>query len=106
MTRDEMIQRVERALNVFLEPPLIVLHAPTLAGQIVDAILLDRFSAVEPRECANETCSNTFIAQGGTPRKGAHIKGVMYCTPECARAQAQRAYRRRRKAAKAVGGAS
>jgi len=95
MTRDEMIQRVERALTEYFSNPLE--PTPTnMAAWVVDAILLDRFSEVEPRECANETCSNTFVVQGGVPRKNAHAKGVMYCTAECARAQAQRAYRRRK----------
>ena len=46
------------------------------------------------RRCANETCERLFVRQRGDTR-GSHSTGVLYCTPECARTQAQRQYRRR-----------
>jgi hypothetical protein len=50
--------------------------------------------------CENETCEHVFAHQLGGSQFGQHrSKGLRFCTPECARAQTQRAYRRRRKAA-------
>lgn len=52
----------------------------------------------EFRQCANEPCGKTFVRQRGRAEFGQHrTSGVLYCTRDCARAQAQRQLRRRRR---------
>ena len=54
------------------------------------------------RTCANETCGRLFVRQSGRAQQGQNrTTGVMYCTAHCAKAQAQRMYRRRKRASDA-----
>lgn len=51
------------------------------------------------KRCANPTCGRTFVRQeGGAIHQQSRMSGVLYCTRRCAKAVAQRRYRRRRTA--------
>lgn len=48
------------------------------------------------KTCANPACQHPFVRQeGGAAHGQSHMTGVMYCSRRCAKAVAQRRYRRR-----------
>lgn len=61
---------------------------------------------LDPHECQNETCKRLFIRQqgGGAGTTQRHTTGLSYCSRLCAKAQAQREYRRRKAAERNVSG--
>ncbi len=94
--------------NVLFQPPDEVVVMPRREAERVPlyAILaLELFNHIldnaEYHTCANDRCRRTFVHQQGRAEKGQKRSlGVMYCTPACARATAQRKYRRRKRTEK------
>lgn len=85
------------------EPPPNMPHAHNRSVQIplYCYLCLELFRHISEgasyRSCANERCDRMFVRQRGRAEHGQHRRrGVKYCSAECARAQAQRAYRRRK----------
>jgi hypothetical protein len=51
------------------------------------------------RRCESATCGRVFVHQlGGAKHRQHRSTGLRFCTPECARAEASRQYRRRKRA--------
>jgi hypothetical protein len=75
-------------------PGRVPLHA-VLALELFNHIVEN----AEYHICANERCRRTFVHQEGRSKKQQRrSRGVLYCTAQCARATAQREYRRKRAA--------
>ena len=72
-------------------------------GSLYNMLALELFNHIVGlpyRRCANDACPRLFVRQRGRALHGQHrTRGVKYCSVECARAQTQRAYRRRKRAA-------
>lgn len=105
---DTLLDAVNSAAAAY-GPRLEAVH-PTLEGRgfafgrpvprILTALCLQMLEfvaeGVPARRCANETCGRYFTRQRGRARFGqSRTSGVLYCAASCARAQAQREYRRR-----------
>jgi len=71
--------------------------------RILSAMALQALSflseGLPAQRCANERCGRWFVRQRGRSRYDQHrTRGVLYCSAECAKAQAEREYRRRSRA--------
>lgn len=72
------------------KPPVYSVLALQMWNLVVEDLPIKR--------CGNETCGQRFLRQEGRARYGqSRLSGVMYCSKSCARAQANRVYRRRRR---------
>jgi hypothetical protein len=82
LTLDEVVA------NELREAPLYAVCCLELFNHLVEH--------AQVRRCANERCGRPFARQRGRAEHGQYrLRGVKYCSTYCARAQAQRAYRRR-----------
>lgn len=75
-----------------------ITQEPTVYTVCALQIVNDLHEGATTQVCQNESCGRTFTKQRGRGSYGVHrTKGVMYCSKECAKAQAQRELRRRRR---------
>jgi hypothetical protein len=88
-----------------LDPDLYHTHPGyALFGPLYSVCCLELYNHIlehaSYRQCANDTCRRTFVRQTGRAQQGQHrSEGIKYCSSHCARAQAQREYRARKRAA-------
>lgn len=78
-------------------------HAVDVNGLV--ALELARYidDKIPARQCANEPCPNMYVRQTGRAKHDQHrTHATKYCSNKCARAQAERARRRRIAAKKAI----
>lgn len=72
-----------------LRAALLVTEKRTLTEAILHLI------GAEEKECKNERCGAMFVLQEGRSEHKQFRADAIYCSAKCARAQAQREYRRR-----------
>lgn len=65
----------------------------TGANSLTAAIL--SLLGAEEKICANDRCGAAFVFQENSPQQMHFRSDAIYCSNKCARAQAQRQYRRR-----------
>jgi hypothetical protein len=81
--------------------PVISAEFPGSSAPLFEVCAFELFNHIAEsatyRSCENESCRRLFVRQWGRSEHGqSRREGVMYCTAACARAQAQRKYRRRK----------
>ena len=79
-------------------------HGARIEAPLYSGLALQLFTHIRERArystCRNERCRNLFVRQQGRAQSARHHRqGVMYCSDNCARAVAARAYRRRHREA-------
>ncbi|NEA60379.1 hypothetical protein G3I60_41010 [Streptomyces sp. SID13666] len=100
---DSQISSLQHVLNAALSRFSIGIgnlsdRSPTIVSVAFLQLYNHLVEGATVRHCANEPCGRAFVRQRGRAEYGQHrTTGIKYCTRECARAQAQRALRRRRK---------
>jgi ribosome-binding protein aMBF1 (putative translation factor) len=100
-TRKEFLAVLNKGLRL-AHARAINPEAPEELATIYGACCLQLYNHIAEeaqfKRCANESCRQVFVRQRGRARSGTHrTEGVRFCTRECARAQAQRELRRRKK---------
>ncbi|MGD0713031.1 MAG: hypothetical protein ABSB24_02450 [Gaiellaceae bacterium] len=85
------------------QKPLISAEFPGSSAPLFEVCAFELFNHIAEsatyRICQNETCGRPFVRQWGRSEHGqSRREGVLYCTADCAQAQAQRQYRRRKQA--------
>ena len=86
-------------LSVHLSSPEIEWQPPHVNTYMANCLQIYNHAASSAtyQRCRNETCGRFFHTQRGRSEVGQYrTRGVLYCSPSCARAQAQREYRRRK----------
>lgn len=79
-------------------------NRPDLLDVLVLQLYNDIARGADYSRCANEPCGRLFALQSGRSEHGQHrTRGVKYCSKSCARAQANREYRRRKRQAGKAG---
>jgi hypothetical protein len=100
----EKIDELSSTLNGALSRYSIGIGLPEERGSTVySAAFLQMYNhmveGATVKHCANEPCGKPFVRQRGRAQFDQHrTEGVKYCSRQCARAQAQRELRRRRRA--------
>jgi hypothetical protein len=84
-------------IRVSSPEPALVERDPPSAYEVACLAVANDLAARAPyRVCANETCRRVFTRQRGrAEHQQFRTQGVIYCTPQCSRAQSQRDRRRK-----------
>jgi hypothetical protein len=81
--------------------PEIIAASPETSAPLFEVCAFELFNHIARsdiyRQCENESCGRLFVRQHGRAEHGqSRSQGIKYCTHQCAQAQTQRMYRRRK----------